>query len=93
RIVQMLKNAGAKEVHVRITSPPVKCSCYYGIDTSTSQELIANRMAVSEMGRAIGADSLEFLSVEGMLAAVGFSSDETCLACFDGCYPVKPEVS
>ena len=93
RIVQMLKNAGAKEVHVRITSPPVKYGCYYGIDTSTSEELIASRMAVSEMSRAIGADSLEFLSVEGMLAAVGFSSDETCLACFDGRYPVKPEVS
>ncbi len=93
RIVQMLKNAGAREVHVRITSPPVKHSCYYGIDTSVSEELIANRMAVSEMSRAIGADSLEFLSVEGMLSAVGFSLDEACLACFDGHYLVKPEVS
>ncbi len=92
RIVQMLKNAGAKEVHVRISSPPVKDCCYYGIDTSSSSELIANRMSVEEIGRAIGADSISFLSFEGMLSAIGLKNRDSCLSCFNSCYPVEPEV-
>ena len=91
QIVQMLKNAGAKEVHVRISSPPVMGCCYYGIDTSASEELIACTMKTSEICKTIGADSLGYLSFEGMLSAVGLKASEVCLACFDKKYPVASE--
>lgn len=90
-IVQLLREAGAKEVHVRISSPPVRHPCFYGIDTSTREELIAATRSVEEIRRAIGADSLYFLSLEGMLEAIGRPDGEAdrghCLACFTGCYP------
>ncbi len=92
QIVQMLKNAGAKEVHVRISSPPVMGCCYYGIDTSASEELIASTMKTSEICKTIGADSLGYLSFESMLDAVGLTASEVCLACFDKKYPVASEV-
>ena len=90
-IVQLLREAGAKEVHVRISSPPVRHPCFYGIDTSTREELIAATRSVEEIRRAIGADSLYFLSLEGMLEAIGRPDGEAdrghCLACFTGRYP------
>ncbi|TCP24103.1 amidophosphoribosyltransferase [Scopulibacillus darangshiensis] len=93
RIVRMLKEAGAKEVHVRISSPPIVHSCYYGIDTSTEGELIAARHSVEEIREEIGADSLEFLSVDGLMAAIGrdpsMSQCGQCLACFTGKYPTE----
>lgn len=93
RIVSMLKEAGAKEVHVCISSPPMKNPCFYGIDTSTSEELIASVHNVEEIRDIIGADSLTFLSVEGMLEAIGrtgFGKDcGQCLACFTGNYPTE----
>ena len=93
RIVNMLKEAGATEVHVVISSPPIKNPCFYGIDTSTSEELIASRHAVEEIRELIGADTLTFLSVEGMLEAIGRNEPgETrgqCLACFTGKYPTE----
>jgi amidophosphoribosyltransferase len=93
RIVGMLKEAGATEVHVVISSPPIQNPCFYGIDTSTREELIASRLSVEEIRQLIGADSLTFLSVEGMVEAIGRQEEgETrgsCLACFTGKYPTE----
>ncbi|MBT9139723.1 MAG: Amidophosphoribosyltransferase [Dehalococcoidia bacterium] len=88
KIVEMLRNAGAKEVHVRISSPPVISPCYYGIDTSNSAELIGARMSVSEMAKAIGADSLGFISEAGMLECMDLPPEGFCTACFSGYYPL-----
>ncbi|MED4585357.1 amidophosphoribosyltransferase [Brevibacillus choshinensis] len=93
RIVRMLREAGAKEVHVRISSPPVMNPCFYGIDTSTRDELIASTKSVEEIRQVIGADSLSFLSVEGMLDAIGREdtapNNGHCVACFTGQYPTE----
>lgn len=93
RIVKMLKEAGAKEVHVRIASPPIKNPCYYGIDTSTSGELIAANNTVKEIEEQIGADSLYYLTVEGLNDAI-YQGEESlnhggCAACFTGNYPTE----
>ncbi|MFT8390747.1 MAG: amidophosphoribosyltransferase, partial [Sporolactobacillus sp.] len=93
RIVGMLREAGATEVHVRISSPPITHPCFYGIDTSTSSELIASNHSVEEIRKEIGADSLVFLSVEGLQQAIGRDSAlkncGQCLACFTGNYPTE----
>lgn len=93
RIVTMLRDAGATEVHVRISSPPIKNPCYYGIDTSTEEELIASSNSIEEIRKIIGADSLAFLSNEGLLQAIGRpDQDENkgqCMACFTGKYPTE----
>lgn len=92
RIVTMLKEAGAKEVHVVISSPPIKNPCFYGIDTSTKEELIASDKSIEEIRQLIGADSLSFLSVEGMIEAIGPKGNGTegfCLGCFTGKYPTE----
>ncbi|TYS67896.1 amidophosphoribosyltransferase [Sutcliffiella horikoshii] len=93
RIVRMLREAGATEVHVRISSPPIKNPCFYGIDTSTHEELIASSHSVEEMREIIGADSLAFLSPGGMVEAIDRPFDgETrgqCMACFTGKYPTE----
>ncbi|MBW5470505.1 amidophosphoribosyltransferase [Brevibacillus formosus] len=95
RIVRMLREAGAKEVHVRISSPPVMNSCFYGIDTSSREELIAATKSVEEIRQIIEADSLSFLSVEGMIDAIGRTDSAPnrghCLACFNGEYPTEIE--
>ncbi|WP_062052262.1 amidophosphoribosyltransferase [Bacillus sp. JCM 19034] len=93
RIVNMLREAGATEVHVRISAPPIKHPCFYGIDTSTSGELIAANHSIEEMREMMGADSLAFLSTEGLMKGIG-RSDEVpncgqCLACFTGNYPTE----
>ncbi|WP_050613879.1 amidophosphoribosyltransferase [Bacillus testis] len=93
RIVTMLKEAGAKEVHVVISSPPIKNPCFYGIDTSTREELIASEQSVEEIRAMINADSLTFLSAKGMVEAIGRTfPGETggqCMACFTGQYPTE----
>lgn len=95
RIVRMLREAGAKEVHVRISSPPVMNSCFYGIDTSSREELIAATKSVEEIRQIIEADSLSFLSVGGMIDAIGRTDSAPnrghCLACFNGEYPTEIE--
>ncbi len=88
QIVQMLRDAGAREVHMRITSPPIKWPCYYGIDMSTREELVAAGMSVEEIRDFIGADSLAYLSLPALLEATGAPSDTFCRACFDGEYPI-----
>ncbi|HTY40727.1 MAG TPA: amidophosphoribosyltransferase [Thermoanaerobaculia bacterium] len=91
KIVKMLREAGAREVHVRVSSPPTMNSCHYGIDTPTRGELIAANQSVDEIRRFIDADSLGYLSVEGMLEAFGRPQQATCTACFTGLYPVEVE--
>ncbi|MFP5415842.1 MAG: amidophosphoribosyltransferase [Actinomycetes bacterium] len=87
-IVKMLREAGAAEVHVRISSPPVEWPCFYGIDFATRAELIAPGMSVPEICRSIGADSLAYISLEGLVASTGVSGKKLCRACFDGKYPI-----
>ncbi|HTD53235.1 MAG TPA: amidophosphoribosyltransferase, partial [Thermoanaerobaculia bacterium] len=89
KIVRMLREAGASEVHVRISSPPTTASCHYGIDTPTRRELIASTQSVEEIRGFIEADSLGYLSAEGMLEAFGRPAQSTCLACFTGEYPIE----
>lgn len=93
RIVAMLKEAGATEVHVVISSPPIQNPCFYGIDMSTKEELIANDRTVEEIRQLIGADTLTFLSVEGMVEAIGRQDEGEnrghCLACYTGQYPTE----
>jgi len=91
-IVAMLREAGAAEVHVRISSPPVQWPCFYGIDFPTREELAAVGHAVDEIREQIGADSLGFISVEGMVAATQQAEDRLCTACFTGTYPIEPPV-
>ena len=87
-VVRMLREAGAKEVHVRVSSPPVLWPCYYGIDFATRAELIANGLDTEEICRSIGADSLGYISTEGMIRATGQKRERLCTACFTGDYPV-----
>ncbi|WP_409291205.1 amidophosphoribosyltransferase [Peribacillus sp. SCS-37] len=91
RIVNMLKEAGAKEVHVVISSPPIKNPCFYGIDTSSRDELIAASNSIEEIRELIGADTLTFLSPEGTIKALGrpFEGGGQCMACFTGKYPTE----
>jgi amidophosphoribosyltransferase len=89
RIVEMLRNAGAREVHVLISSPPVIAPCFYGIDTSAAGELVAARLPAGEIAREIGADSLGYLSMEGMTESVGLPAGDGCTACFSGNYPAE----
>ena len=91
KIVKMIREAGAREVHVRISSPPTMNTCHYGIDTPTRGELIAANQSNEEIRRFIDADSLGYLSVEGMLEAFGRPQQATCTACFTGIYPVEVE--
>jgi len=86
RLVQILRRAGAKEVHFRVSSPPVKFPCHLGIDTPSKNELISSQHEVQEICREIGADSLAFISLEGMIKALG--GDSFCKGCFCGEYPV-----
>ncbi len=86
--VRMLREAGAAEIHVRISSPPITWPCFYGIDFATRAELIATGLGVEEICAAIGADSLGFISEEGMTAATQQPSDQLCTACFTGTYPI-----
>ena len=87
-LVRMLREAGAAEVHVRIASPPVLWPCYFGIDFATRAELIAPGLTTDEICRSIGADSLAYISIEGLTASTGIASRKLCRACFDGVYPV-----
>lgn len=88
QIVRLLFEAGAKEVHVRITAPPIKWPCFYGIDMCSKGELAAARMTVEQICQHVGATSLGYLSVSGAAAAVGRGEESFCLACFTGDYPI-----
>jgi len=87
--VNMLRKAGAKEIHFLLSSPPVISPCYYGIDTPTKEELIAANMSIEQIRDYIGVDSLYYLSLEGMIGAANkFRQKGFCTACFTGNYPV-----
>ncbi|MGJ9373349.1 amidophosphoribosyltransferase [Nesterenkonia sp. CF4.4] len=88
-IVRMLKEAGAAEIHVKISSPPVKWPCFYGIDFASRAELIANGATMDEITQAVGADSLAYISEDGMIAATQQPRSTLCTACFSGVYPIK----
>ena len=87
RVVAMLRKAGASEVHMRITSPPITHPCFYGVDMATRGELIASHLEIEEIREHIGADSLGYLSLEGTVGATGQQRDALCAACFSGRYP------
>ncbi len=94
KIVQMVRDAGAKEVHMRIASPPTRASCFYGVDTPEKAKLLASRMSVEEMAEFIRVDSLGFLSLDGLYRAVGMAArnneaPQFCDACFSGEYPTR----
>jgi amidophosphoribosyltransferase len=86
KLIEMVRGCGAKEVHLLISSPPVRYCCYYGIDTAEREKLVANIMSTEEIRRFVGADTLYYLSEEGLRRALGDSS--VCLACFNGNYPI-----
>lgn len=88
RIVRMLKEAGAKEVHIRVSSPPVAYPCYFGIDTPRRQQLVGATHTIPEIAEMVGADSLAYLSTKGLLKSIGFKEKALCTACFDGDYPM-----
>jgi amidophosphoribosyltransferase len=88
QIVQMLRDAGASEVHLRISAPPIKHPCHYGIDMSTREEMIAHGRSVAEVAEELGADSLHYLSLAGVYEAVGAPRSAHCDACFTGDYPL-----
>ncbi len=88
KLVRMMFDAGATEVHVRITAPPVRFPCYYGIDMANQNELVAARLEVEEIRRLIGATSLGYLSLDGVKRAIGLHRNHYCSACFDGKYPI-----
>ncbi|GAB2583227.1 amidophosphoribosyltransferase [Streptomyces capparidis] len=88
-LVRMLREAGAAEVHVRISSPPIKWPCFFGIDFATRAELIANEMSVDEIAASLGADSLAYISIDGMIEATTIAKPDLCRACFDGEYPME----
>jgi amidophosphoribosyltransferase len=84
----MLREAGALEIHVRISSPPVKWPCFYGIDFATRAELIANGLELDGIRRSIGADTLGYVSLDGLVQATEQPRTRLCMACFDGEYPI-----
>lgn len=88
RIIKILKDAGAKEVHMRIGSPPIISPCYLGIDMPTKEELIASDSEIEDIRKKIGADTLKYLSIDGLLNAIGKDEEHLCLGCLTGEYPV-----
>jgi amidophosphoribosyltransferase len=89
RIIEVLRKAGAREVHIRVSSPPMRFPCFMGVDIGSTKQLVAANRSVEEVCRFIGADSLAYLSIPGLMRAVGHGTiDEFCRACFDGAYPV-----
>ncbi len=88
KVVQMLYSAGAKEIHMRISSPPLLYPCYYGIDMATKKEFIASHRTLEDIRKYLNVDSLKYLSIEGLVKAIGEPKDKFCFACFNGDYPV-----
>jgi amidophosphoribosyltransferase len=89
RIVAMLRRAGAAEVHLRICAPPIKYACHLGVDTAPEESLVANSHSVEQIREMVGADSLGYLSLEGLIGAIGMPERDLCNACFHGRYPMR----
>jgi len=92
QVVRLLRRAGAKEVHMRICAPPIRYPCFFGVDMATRWELIAARKTIPEIRDFIGADSLGYLSIDGLIGAVALPRDIFCLACFTGDYPIPVQL-
>jgi amidophosphoribosyltransferase len=92
RVVSLLRKAGAAEVHLRICAPPIRYPCFFGVDMATKWELIAARKTVPEIREYLGADSLGYLSLDGLIRAVDLPRDIFCLACFTGAYPIPVQI-
>jgi len=92
QVIKLLRRAGAKEVHMRICAPPIRYPCFFGVDMATRWELIAARKTVDEVRDFIGADSLGYLSIDGLIKAVGLPKEIFCLACFTGDYPIPVQL-
>ncbi|MBL7164912.1 MAG: amidophosphoribosyltransferase [Dehalococcoidales bacterium] len=92
KVVNLLRRAGVKEIHMRICAPPIRYPCFLGVDMATRQELIASRKTVEEIREFIGADSLGYLSVDGLLKAVDLPRETFCMACFVGDYPMPVQL-
>jgi amidophosphoribosyltransferase len=92
QVIRLLRKAGAKEVHMRVCAPPIRYPCFMGVDMATQRELIAAQKTVPEIRDYIGADSLGYLSLEGLIKAVGLPKDTFCLACFTGQYPLPVQL-
>jgi amidophosphoribosyltransferase len=88
----MLKKAGAKEIHLRICAPPLKYPCFFGVDMASRRELIAAQKSIPQIREYVGADSLGYLSIKGLLKAVDQPKENFCLACFTGDYPVPVQL-
>lgn len=91
-VIKLLRKAGAKEVHMRIVSPPIRYPCFFGVDMATYHQLLAAHKTIPEINEYIGADSLGYLSVEGLIKAIGLPGDNFCLACFTGEYPIPVQI-
>lgn len=91
QIVQLVKSAGATEVHLRITCPPIIAPCYMGVDFPTSQELVAASLSVGEIGKLLGTDSLGYLTLDALEKSIGLGETELCLACLTSKYPIEPK--
>ena len=89
KIVEMLKEAGAAEIHMRVSSPPISCPCFYGIDTAVRSELIASRLSVPEIRDFLGVDSLHYLGMDNLVKSCKSDKERFCTACFDGSYPME----
>ncbi len=89
KLIKMLRKTGVKKIHHRIGSPPIKCPCFYGIDTPKMSKLIAANKSVKEIKEFFGVDTLQYLSLEGLIKATGMKKENFCLACFTGVYPIK----
>ncbi len=92
QIVKLLRSAGAKEIHMRICSPPIRHPCFFGVDMATRRELIASQKSVEEVREFIGADSLGYLSLEGLIGAIDLPKETFCTACFTGDYPIPVQL-
>ncbi|MEE9400272.1 MAG: hypothetical protein V3V23_08390, partial [Dehalococcoidales bacterium] len=91
-VIKELRRAGAKEVHMRICAPPIRYPCFFGVDMATRRELIAAQKTIPEICDFIGADSLGYLSIAGLVKAVALPKETFCLACFTGDYPIPVQL-
>ena len=91
-VVSLLKKAGAAEIHLRICAPPIRYPCFFGVDMAARWQLIAARKTVPEIREYLGVDSLGYLSLDGLIRAVGLPRDIFCLACFTGAYPIPVQI-
>ena len=88
----MIRKAGAKEIHMRVCAPPIRFPCHFGVDLATTKELIAANMTLEEIREFIGADSLGYMSIEGLMKSVSGTENRFCAACFTGKYPIPVQL-